>query len=211
MKCVHCILWCFEKCIKYLTKNAYIFIAIKGSSFCGAAIDVFLCLKDNMGQMGVVAGITEYLMLIGKIVIVASATFVCYIMTVNDADISSPIMPVLVTASLSFFVASVFLEVYGIAIDTILISFCIDKKNNDGSEKKKYFMSNKMRILAGIKGDAESCYSRADDGENDANVQPLGPEEESKPPADDDDDEGDKKDEKSEPSSTKTHFDTELI
>lgn len=212
MKIVHCILWCFEKCIKYLTKNAYIFIAIKGSSFCGAAFNVFICLKDNMGQMVAVAGITEYLMLIGKVVIVASASFVCFMMTSRMETVSSPIMPVAVTAALSFFVASIFLEVYGIAIDTILISFCIDKKNNDGSEKKKYFMSNKMRILAGIKGDENSCYSRADDGDDDANVQPLGSEEESKPAADGDDDEADKKDEVSEAEKpSKGHFDTELI
>ena len=210
MKIVHCILWCFEKCIKYLTKNAYIFIAIKGSSFCGAAFDVFICLKDNMGQMVAVAGITEYLMLIGKVVIVASSSFVCFMMTSRMETVSSPIMPVAVTAALSFFVASIFLEVYGIAIDTILISFCIDKKNNDGSEKKKYFMSNKMRILAGIKGDENSCHSRADDGDDDANVQPLGSEEESKPAADGDDDEADKKDEVSEAEKpSKGHFDTD--
>jgi len=128
MKIVHCILWCFEKCIKYLTKNAYIFIAIKGSSFCWAAKDVFFCLKENLGQMAMVAGITGYLMLIGKVVIVASSTTVCYLMVMDDVNISSPMMPVLVTALLAFFVASVFLDVYAIAIDTILISFCIDKK-----------------------------------------------------------------------------------
>ena len=63
-------------------------------------------------------------------------------MVMNNRKLSSPIMPVICTASLSFFVASVFLNVYEIAIDTILISFCVDKKMNDGSEKKKYYMSN---------------------------------------------------------------------
>merc|ERR1712166_530274 len=78
-------------------------------------------------------------------------------------------MPVICTASLSFFVASVFLNVYEIAIDTILISFCVDKKMNDGSEKKKYYMSNKMRILSGIEGTEDSCYAR----DNDSKVEPV--------------------------------------
>ena len=82
MRIVHCILWCFEKCIKYLTKNAYIFIAIKGTSFCGAALDVFYCLKENLGQMAIVAGIATYLMLIGKVVICCVG-----IIYVLDADI----------------------------------------------------------------------------------------------------------------------------
>jgi len=208
MKIVHCILWAFEKCIKYLTKNAYIFISIKGSSFCWAAKDVFYCLKENMGQMAMVAGITAYLMLIGKVVIVASSTTVCYLMVMNDVNISSPMMPVLVTALLAFFIASVFLDVYAISIDTILISFCIDKKNNDG-EKNKFYMSNKMRVLAGIKGTKDSCYARADDGENDDNVKPIGSDEGDKPVTDDDVEKADETSE-SEPTSSKSkHFDTD--
>lgn len=210
MKVVHCILWCFEKCIKFLTKNAYIFIAIKGSSFCWAAKDVFYCLKENMGQMAVVQGVAGYLMLIGKVVIVACSTVVCYILVSMNEDLSSPIMPVVVTALLAFFIASVFLDVYGIAIDTILISFCIDKKNNDGSEKKKYFMSNKMRLLSGVPGDENSCYSRADDGADDGDVKPFdsgatGGDE------DGDDDAPKKSQVTPATSSKKEHFDTEMI
>ena len=200
MKMVHCILWCFDKCVKYLTKNAYIFVAIKGNAFCFAAKDVFVCLKDNMGQMAVVAGVTGYLMLIGKVVIVASASFVCYLMTMSDVNISSPALPVLVTALLAFFVASVFLDVYAISIDTILISFCIDKKQNDG-KKNKYYMSNKMRKLAGIEGDENSCYKRSDAGKDDDNVEAIG--------ADDNSDNGDKSSETEKPTKVVPKFDTD--
>jgi len=208
MKIVHCILWCFEKCIKFLTKNAYIFIAIKGSSFCWAAKDVFYCLKENMGQMAVVQGVAGYLMLIGKLVIVACCTVVCYIIVSMNADLSSPIMPVVVTALLAFFIASVFLDVYGISIDTILISFCIDKKNNDGSEKKKYFMSNKMRVLSGVPGDENSCYSRDDDGPDDGDVKPF---DSGETGGDGEDDAPKKSQVKPATSSKKEHFDTEMI
>lgn len=200
MKMVHCILWCFDKCVKYLTKNAYIFVAIKGDAFCFAAKDVFVCLKDNMGQMAVVAGVTGYLMLIGKVVIVASASFVCYLMTMSDVNISSPALPVLVTALLAFFVASVFLDVYAISIDTILISFCIDKKQNDG-KKNKYYMSNKMRKLAGIEGDENSCYKRSDAGKDDDNVEAIG--------ADDNSDNDNKSSETEKPTKVVPKFDTD--
>jgi choline transporter-like protein 2/4/5 len=33
-RCVHCFMWCFEKCVRFVSKNGYIIIAIKGGSFC---------------------------------------------------------------------------------------------------------------------------------------------------------------------------------
>ena len=30
MKVVQCCLWCFEKIVKYLTRNAYIYVSITG-------------------------------------------------------------------------------------------------------------------------------------------------------------------------------------
>lgn len=171
MKIVHCILWCFEKCVKYLAKNAYIFVALKGSSFCFAAFDTFNCIKANLGQMAIVAGVSGYLMLIGKLVIVALSTAVAYMWVVFSGDlqnypepgdnpggtISSPFMPVIATAILSFFVAAVFMDVYAISIDTILVCFCVDKSANEG---KKYYMSNSLRKQAGLEGE---CWSK-DDG-----------------------------------------------
>jgi len=44
LKCLQCCLWCFEKCLKFLNKNAYIEIAIYGYSFCTAARQV--CTKS---------------------------------------------------------------------------------------------------------------------------------------------------------------------
>lgn len=34
LRCLQCCLWCFEKCMKFLNKNAYIEVAIYGYSFC---------------------------------------------------------------------------------------------------------------------------------------------------------------------------------
>jgi len=70
-------------------------------------------------------------------------------------------------------------------------------------------MSNKMRVLSGIKGTKDSCYARADDGENDDNVKPIGSDEGDKPVTDDDVEKADETSE-SEPTSSKSkHFDTD--
>jgi hypothetical protein len=37
LKAIQCCMWCFEKCIKYLSHNAYVMVAIDGQTFCHAA------------------------------------------------------------------------------------------------------------------------------------------------------------------------------
>ena len=44
---VHCCMWCFEKCVKYLSENAYVMVAIDGESFCKCAWKAFSVLVAN--------------------------------------------------------------------------------------------------------------------------------------------------------------------
>merc|ERR1719197_1889091 len=47
-KCLACCLWCFEKCIKYIATSAYIMVAMKGKSFCPAAVEAVTLLIKNL-------------------------------------------------------------------------------------------------------------------------------------------------------------------
>merc|ERR1712100_925101 len=40
-KCVACCLWCFEKCVKYICRQAYVIVIMDSKSFCAAAFSVF--------------------------------------------------------------------------------------------------------------------------------------------------------------------------
>jgi hypothetical protein len=53
-KAVQCILWCFEKFIKYLNKNAYIQVALLGTNFCTSAKVAFSLILRNFARFGVV-------------------------------------------------------------------------------------------------------------------------------------------------------------
>ena len=44
LKVCQCCLWCFEKCMKFLNRNAYIEVAIYGYNFCKAARKAFTLL-----------------------------------------------------------------------------------------------------------------------------------------------------------------------
>ena len=41
IKCVQCCMYCLEKTLKYITDYAYIYVALQGSSFCGACFATF--------------------------------------------------------------------------------------------------------------------------------------------------------------------------
>mmetsp|Transcript_21923 Transcript_21923/g.28404 ORF Transcript_21923/g.28404 Transcript_21923/m.28404 type:complete len:512 (+) Transcript_21923:173-1708(+) len=49
--CIQCCLWCFEKCMKFLNKNAYIQTAIFSYSFCKAAKEAFFLLLRNIARV----------------------------------------------------------------------------------------------------------------------------------------------------------------
>lgn len=58
VKCLLCatryLLDCFERCIKFLTKNAYIQIAITGKNFCAAAWNALILIMKNAMRFGAV-------------------------------------------------------------------------------------------------------------------------------------------------------------
>lgn len=152
MKIVQCCLWCLEKCLRFLSKNAYILIAMKGHSFCVSAKDAFKILFLNIAQVSAVSTVTFLLLGAGKVAVALScaiATF-AYLEKYNDDygiggahELSSPLAPILVALLLGWFVASTLLGVYEMAIDTILLCFCEDKEINKASGE--YVMSESLK------------------------------------------------------------------
>merc|ERR1712216_30481 len=106
---------CFEKCVKYICRQAYVIVIMDSKSFCAAAFSVFGLLTTNTAQMGLVAMISTY--------------------------VSNALFPTLICAMVAHFVASVFLTVYDMAIETILIAYLRDKDNNEPGE---YYMGESL-------------------------------------------------------------------
>ncbi|DBA04865.1 TPA: hypothetical protein N0F65_006867 [Lagenidium giganteum] len=155
MKVVQCCLWCLEKCLKFLSKNAYIMIAMKGKSFCASAKDAFKTILSNLAQVGAVSLIVFLLLSAGKIAIAIACGVITFVYIEASPDlygiggskeIASPLAPILLTILLAWFVASLFLNVYEIAIDTILMCYCEDKEIN--KESGQYFMSDQLKAFA---------------------------------------------------------------
>lgn len=64
---VHCCMWCFEKFMKFMNKNAYIQTAIYGYSFCKAARSAFFLLLRNVLRVAAVSIVADFVLLLGKV------------------------------------------------------------------------------------------------------------------------------------------------
>ncbi len=65
--CIQCFLWCLEKIMRFLNKNAYIQTAIYGYSFCKAARSAFFLLLRNILRVGAVSLVSGFVLFLGKV------------------------------------------------------------------------------------------------------------------------------------------------
>jgi choline transporter-like protein 2/4/5 len=143
MKVVACCLWCLEKCMKYISKNAYIVVAVTGRSFCSSGLTALKLLLTNAAQVAATGLVCTFVMLLGKVVICGSCVVVGYLWLGTMDTLSSVAFPLVCVALLSYFSACSFLEVYEMAIDTILICFFLNKECAGESIKKVINMEEK--------------------------------------------------------------------
>ena len=134
MCCVRYCLWYLEKVLKYINRNAYILVAVKGYSYCYSAVEAIKLIILNMMRIAAVNTVGDFLTWLGKLIVCGLCGFLAFLMCdlpmYTDADsatyLSSPILPIIVCAFIGYIEADVFLSVYEMAVDTILLSFCED-------------------------------------------------------------------------------------
>ncbi|XP_010778065.1 choline transporter-like protein 2, partial [Notothenia coriiceps] len=68
--CLKCCFWCLEKFVKFINRNAYIMTAIYGNNFCTSAKNAFFLLMRNMIRVAVLDKVTDFLLFLGKLLIV---------------------------------------------------------------------------------------------------------------------------------------------
>jgi len=153
MCCCRCFFWCLEKFIKFINRNAYIMCAIHGKNFCRSARNAFNLLMRNIIRVFVLDKVTDFLLLMGKLMITAGMCALAFYVFANDLQsenyvLNYTIVPVLIIGFGTFFIANIFFGVYAMAVDTLFLCFLEDSERNDGSLERPYFMSKDlMNIL----------------------------------------------------------------
>jgi len=147
LKCCMCCLWCLEKCLKFLNKNAYIETAIFGYNFCTAARRAFSLLLANILRVAVLNFMTGFIVFVIKLFVVAVVGCVAYYWIQNNSDLEDDLnywgVLVFFICIVAFIISDIFLNVYDMTIDTLFLCFAEDSDRNDG-KTKPYFMSDSL-------------------------------------------------------------------
>ncbi|CAJ1083219.1 choline transporter-like protein 4 [Xyrichtys novacula] len=157
--CMKCCLWCLEKFIKFLNRNAYIMIAIYGKNFCVSAKNAFKLLMRNIIRVVVLDKVTDLLLFFGKLLVVGGMGVLSFFFfsgrillpgdTFRTETLNYYWMPIITVVFGSYLVAHGFFSVYNMCVDTLFLCFLEDLERNDGSQQKPYYMSrNLMKILS---------------------------------------------------------------
>lgn len=146
--CVMCCLNCFEKCAKYLSKNAYIYTSIHGTSFCYSSYKSFMTIFNNLLRFGATGLSSALVILFGKLFVTFASTLACYLWLYQSKeykeytsekyiDQKGTIFVCAVVAIMAYIVAQVFFNVYDIASDSIMLSYCLDIDEGGNAFKDK--------------------------------------------------------------------------
>merc|ERR1711988_1135206 len=130
---IQCCLWCFEKCLKFLNKNAYIQIALVGKGFCTSAKAAFFLIFRNMARFGAVAMLGSVISVIGILFITVSTSVTGYFLLKALHPEVTPVLPMAVYAVVSYLVAKLYMNVFGLSVDTMLQCFIAAEEMGDDS------------------------------------------------------------------------------
>eukprot|EP00090_Calanus_glacialis_P041007 TRINITY_DN7188_c0_g1_i2.p1 TRINITY_DN7188_c0_g1~~TRINITY_DN7188_c0_g1_i2.p1 ORF type:complete len:720 (-),score=98.82 TRINITY_DN7188_c0_g1_i2:192-2351(-) len=167
VKCITCFckccLYCLEKFIRFLNRNAYIMTAVYGHSFCSGARRSFSLLAQSTVRALVLDKVTDFILFIGKLIVVglvSAATFATFSSEVTSSlnlNLNYHFVPMLVIILGTYAIASTFFSVYSMAVDTIFLCFLEDIEKHDGSEENPYFMNQDLKKILELKEDKEEA------------------------------------------------------
>ncbi|XP_036899749.1 choline transporter-like protein 5 [Sturnira hondurensis] len=158
--CLKCCLWCLEKVVKFLNRNAYIMIAIYGKNFCRSARDAFDLLLRNILKVAIMDKVTDFVLVLGKLLVAGCIGVLAFLLFTQRISIiiEGPTslnyhwIPLLTIVIGSYLVAHGFFSVYAMCIDTIFICFLEDLERNDGSAERPYYMNHSLLKIMKVRG-----------------------------------------------------------
>jgi len=157
MRIVAWFLWCLEKCIKFLNKNAYIQIALIGKGFCPSAKAAFWLILRNAARFAWVGLLGGIINLIGiAFIVVATAVAGYFILKEMHPDIT-PVLPMGVYIVTAYLVAKLYMNVFHLAVASILQCFLATEEMGGDDGFVPYQMMHMVKDMEGRaegKGDA---------------------------------------------------------
>ena len=141
-KCVKGILLWFvnlhQGYLRFISKDAYVITALYGYEFSRACRRSFFLYKRNMEAVSTMKMVANLILLIGKVFVSMSVT-VLYYLTIayesNGRDTYGIVSPCAFVWLISYFVATMFAEIFSMGIQTLLLCYVSDLEMFQASER----------------------------------------------------------------------------
>jgi choline transporter-like protein 2/4/5 len=146
-KCLICVVHCIEKFVRFLGKLAYIEVAIYGVNFCTGIYNASKRLLKNILRFAFLSVFAHLMVFLGKVAVIVLTVLICQtIMTEKRAEAGAaaaaqsetPVVPLICCGVAAGVTVFLFMSVYEIAIDTIMMCFLEDEAENDGNGKPSF-------------------------------------------------------------------------
>mmetsp|Transcript_14475 Transcript_14475/g.25467 ORF Transcript_14475/g.25467 Transcript_14475/m.25467 type:complete len:992 (+) Transcript_14475:101-3076(+) len=170
LKVLQCLIWCFEKCVKFLNKNAYIQIALHGTNFCTSAKKAFFLILRNAVRFGTVAILGTMISWIGWTFIIACTVGLGYLYLINLHPEAELAINIVIHCCVAYCAAQVFMNVFGLAVDTSLQCFLLVEELECGVAGPKGFVPKPMERWLNHKGSMDESDDEAAEPEKKADA-----------------------------------------
>jgi len=165
-----CCVYCFQKCMEFINKNAYMDIAVNSNNFCTAAYNAFWFIVKSMPEIATLNGACWIFMVAGVGSITGASCYVCF-MAVGYFDVyvdptsawyvSDKVTVTAFGGFIAFIVSYSFMTVFDMVADTILFCFVVEKNRRNPSHKNpissdvQYAPDVLDRLAAGARSEHE--------------------------------------------------------
>jgi len=149
LKVLQCYFKCAERFLKFISRNAYIQVAIHGKSFCKSARNAFGLLLRNAFRLVAINFVGDFLLFLGKMTIALITGGVAIFFLKSRDDVNYYAFPALIVTVMAYGIAAGFMAVFEMAIDTIFLAFCEDCERNGSEDEGAYWMSEDLRKFVG--------------------------------------------------------------
>ena len=125
-----CCMWCFEKCMKFISRNGYIEVSIHGCNFCVGCFKAFKLLGNNILRVAAINTVGDFVLFLGKVAIVVATVFIGIeivdLRSHENGKVNHVWAPVALAAVFAYLTANCFIGVYEVSVNNYYVSFsCI--------------------------------------------------------------------------------------
>mmetsp|Transcript_23513 Transcript_23513/g.58537 ORF Transcript_23513/g.58537 Transcript_23513/m.58537 type:complete len:985 (-) Transcript_23513:71-3025(-) len=120
-----CCMYCFETLVKFISRKAYIQIALLGNSFCFSAQRAFFLILRNIVRYAMVSVVGNFVETIGVVFITLTSMTLGYLILHEMHPEVYPMVPMIVYFFTTVMIAKLFMSVFGLTVSAALQCFLI--------------------------------------------------------------------------------------